>query len=177
MNWKLILVFALGIALAGCENIPTTNTTTNTASNANTAKPDAAKKTAPTDLQALAVKIVTQSAGVKEGEIVLVNGGIRDFELLENLSRKFESGSVTAFDDHRPHGEKILHDVPEKYDSHEDKLGMALAKLANVRSHVDSGRQRVCWQTSRAASGGQPDQAGVRSARSLLRTKFAIERR
>ena len=43
-------------------------------------------KAAPTDLDKLADRVVTQSAGVKEGEIVLINGQPTDGELLENLA-------------------------------------------------------------------------------------------
>jgi hypothetical protein len=45
---------------------------------------DAATSTpAPVDMEQLANRIVTNVAGIKEGEIVFINGGVRDLELLE----------------------------------------------------------------------------------------------
>jgi len=42
---------------------------------------ETAKKAAPTDLEALSNRLVTDVAGVKEGESVFINGGVRDVKL------------------------------------------------------------------------------------------------
>jgi leucyl aminopeptidase (aminopeptidase T) len=38
------------------------------------------------DLEGIAQKVVTQTAGVREGDLVLISGAVRDLELLENLA-------------------------------------------------------------------------------------------
>lgn len=150
MKWKLVAVLALGIGLmTACQ--PTTpannantpvNTNANTTNKANTNTTETTStKTAPTDLNKLAERIVTQSAGVKEGEIVLIGGGARDMELLENLVTEVEKvGGYPLLEIYSERMTKRSYtDVPEKYDSKEPKLGMALAKIANVSINVDAG--------------------------------------
>jgi aminopeptidase len=102
-------------------------------------KPDV-KKAPPTDLEQLAQRLVTQSAGVKEGEIVLVNGGPQDLELLEDIAvqaRKAGAFPLVSFNTDRL-AKRMYTDVPEKYDSQSDALGMKLAEIANVTINVDS---------------------------------------
>ena len=146
MNWKLIAVLAFGILFSACQptTAPSNNATpANVNSNVttNTNVTDTSKTTAPTDLKELAKRIVTQSAGVKEGEIVLIGGGVRDMELLENIVIEVEKAggqSLLTVNSDRM-AKDYYAEVPEKYDTQEPKLGMALAKLANVTINVDSG--------------------------------------
>ncbi len=141
MNWKYIFVLTLGIALlTACQPpTPTTNSNTNTAPT-NTNSNSASQTSAPTDLNKLAERIVTQSAAVKEGEIVLVTGSVRDMDLLENIV--IEIAKVGGHSMLEINSEKMLKrsytDVDAKFDSKEPKLGMALAKLVNVTINVDS---------------------------------------
>ena len=51
-----------------------------------TPAPAEAAKAPTTDLEQLAQRLVTQSAAVKEGEIVLIYGRRQDAELLENIA-------------------------------------------------------------------------------------------
>jgi len=148
MNWKFTFLLALGFAITACQT-PTTTTNssapanaakTNTVNNSSTTASDAGKKTVPTDLQELARRIVTQSAGVKEGEIVRISGSVRDLELLENIDievQKVGGHPLLTIDSERM-AKKYYAEVPEKYDSKERKLGMALAKTVNVNISVDS---------------------------------------
>jgi len=152
MNWKSMAVFALGIMLSACQPPQTgqTNTTpantianttaNNTTNTANTTVTDAAKKAAPTNLQELAERIVTQSAGVKEGDIVLISGGVRDMELLENIDIEVEKvgGHPLLTIGSERLAKRYYAEVPEKYDSQEPKLGMELARIANVTINVDN---------------------------------------
>jgi aminopeptidase len=146
MSWKFVAVLALGIALLACQPGTQTNNSNAPANNANTNKTntntaaDATKKTAPTDLNQLAQRIVTQSAGVKEGEIVLIGGSIRDMELLENLVTEVQKvGGHPMLDINSERMAKRSYtDVDAKYDTKEPKLGMALAKIANVTINLDS---------------------------------------
>ncbi|MDQ4122274.1 MAG: aminopeptidase [Acidobacteriota bacterium] len=151
MNWKIAAFLVFVIGSVACQDTPTntssttTTTTSASSSNVNTAPAlstsDTTNKTAPpTDLQQLAQRIVTQSAGVKEGEIVLVNGGTRDMELLENIVieiRKVGGHPLLDINSERM-AKRSYAEVPEKYDTQEPKLGMALAKVVNVAINVDS---------------------------------------
>lgn len=142
MKWTQIVVLALGIAVfTACQPVTQTNTSpaTSSSSPANTNTADA-KKTAPTDLNKLAERIVMQSAAVKEGEIVLVSGSARDMELLENIVIEINKVGAHAMLDINSEQmtKRSYTDVDAKFDSKEPKLGMALAKLVNVTINVDS---------------------------------------
>ena len=142
MNWKLIVVLALGIAVfAACQPMQTNNSTppsNNTA--ANNTNTSASKTSAPTDLNKLAERIVTQSAGVKEGENVLVTGSTRDMELLENIVtevRKVGANPLLEINSDRM-AKRSFTDVDPKFDSKEPKFALAMAKIVNVTINVDS---------------------------------------
>lgn len=149
MNFRLLAVLALGIGLfTACQPVTQSNNSNapaNTNSNANNSNTNAnsttTSKAAPTDLNQLAQRIVTQSAGVKEGEIVLISGSSRDMELLENLVTEVEKVGGHAFLEINSERmtKRSYTDVPEKFDSKEPKLGMALSKIVNVAINVDSG--------------------------------------
>jgi leucyl aminopeptidase (aminopeptidase T) len=91
-------------------------------------------------MKALAEKIVNQSAGVKEGEIVLISDSVRDMDLLENIVTEVQKVGgdplLTVSSDKM--AKRSYTDVPDKYDSQEPKLGMALARTANVAISIDS---------------------------------------
>ena len=154
MNWKFCILLAAAVALPACNqaNAPTTNANTNTmtaatptataantAANNSNASADANKKAAPTDLQELARRIVTQSAGVKEGEIVHVSGSARNMELLEDIVTEVDKAGGQSFltVGSERMAKKHYAEVPDKYDSADPKLGMAMAKLVNVNISVD----------------------------------------
>jgi leucyl aminopeptidase (aminopeptidase T) len=126
------------LALLSCQRAePTTNTGTNSNSSATTAP----SKTAPaTDLKALSNRLTTDVAGVKEGEIVFINGGVRDLELLENLAtnvRKAGAFPLLTVGSDRI-GKIYFQEVPEKYDSQSPELDLKLATMANVTFGVDA---------------------------------------
>lgn len=144
MSWKFVAVLALGIAILACQPGTQTNNSNSPANNANKTNTntaaDATKKAAPTDLNQLAQRIVTQSAGVKEGEIVLISGSVRDMELLENIVTEVQKvGGYPMLDINSERMAKRSYtDVDTKYDTKEPKLGLALAKIANVTINLDS---------------------------------------
>lgn len=97
------------------------------------------KSTAATDLDQLAQRLVNQSAVVKEGELVSVVGGIRDFELLENIAthvRKVGAFALVVVESERML-KRSFTDVAEKYDSQEPKLQLALTDIIDVTILVD----------------------------------------
>ncbi len=142
MSIKLLALFVACLALIACQAPgPQSNNSAsaNSATTTNTAKPEAAK-TAPTDMKALATKIVNQSAGVKEGEIVMVSGSARDMDLLENIVTEVQKvgGEPFLSISSEKVAKRSYTDVPEKYDTQSPKLGLALAGMANVAINVDS---------------------------------------
>lgn len=137
----LALCAACAAALFACQPAPTTNAPVPAAnSNAAPSPAAAARTTPPTDLQELARRLVTQSAGVKEGEVVLVSGGVRDMELLENLVTEVRKAGgdplLTVGSDRL--AKKYYAEVPEKYDAVTSKVDTELARFANVAISVDS---------------------------------------
>jgi len=91
-------------------------------------------KTAPTELEQLAQRLVTQSAAVKEGEIVYITGRPQDAELLENIAvnaRKLGAFPIVEYSSDRL-AKRLFFDVPEKYDAQADKIGAELAKIVDV---------------------------------------------
>jgi leucyl aminopeptidase (aminopeptidase T) len=147
MNWKITVVFVIGIMISACQT--TTPPPTNNANNAAPPKPsatpaaqtsDTSKKAPPTDLQELAKRIVTQSAGVKEGESVMVNGSARDMELLEDIVTEVEKvgGQPLLSINSERITKRSYTEVPEKYDSQEPKFGLAMARITDVSIFVDS---------------------------------------
>jgi aminopeptidase len=71
------------------------------------------------DCEALAQKLVNQCAAIHEGEYVLVSGGMRDMELLEDIAinvRKVGAYPLLTVESDRMN-RRMYTDVPAKYDS------------------------------------------------------------
>lgn len=142
MSRKFYLVFIpvlASLAVLSCQPAPPP---TNTAETRPAASPamEAAKKTSYTDLEALANRLVTQVAVIKEGEIVFVSGGSRDMELLENIAtdtRKAGAFALLTVGSDRLF-KKYFEEVPDKYDSQPPELDLKLATLPAVAIGVDN---------------------------------------
>lgn len=126
------------LALLSCQPAPPP---TNVAENKTSPAPlMETKKASATDLEALSNRLVTQVAGVKEGEIVFVNGGVRDMELLENIStdvRKAGAFPLLTVGSDRMF-KKYYEEVPEKYDSQPPELDLKLATVPAVAIGIDT---------------------------------------
>ena len=131
---KLLAPLAAALALAGCQ---TQAPPVAPAKLADDVKP--AVKAPPTDLEQLAQRLVTQSAAVKEGEVVLISGGPENMELLEDIAVNVRKAGgfplVTVSTDRL--SKRLYTDVPEKYDTQTDTLDLKLAEVANVTIAVD----------------------------------------
>ena len=99
------------------------------------------EKSKAVDYEALAQKLVNQCAAVKEGEVVLVSGGVKDIELLEdiavNVSKVGAFPLIIVGSDRLTR--KMLTEVPEKYDSQFPILNMKLLDFTNVVIGVSYG--------------------------------------
>src|SRR5687767_16023102 len=77
----------------------------------------------------LAKRLVTQSAGVKEGDHVLIVGGARDLELLEdvaiNVRRLGAFPLITVTSDRL--NQRMITEVPAKYDTQISEFDALLA--------------------------------------------------
>jgi len=91
------------------------------------------------DYEALAQKLVTQCANIHEGYLVLVSGGVRDFELLENIAvhvRKVGAFPLVSLNSDRM-WRRSFDDVPAKYDSQTPEFDLKLAGLVTAQIDVD----------------------------------------
>jgi leucyl aminopeptidase (aminopeptidase T) len=99
------------------------------------------EKSKAVDYEALAQKLVNQCAAVKEGEVVLISGGVKDIELLEdiavNVSKVGAFPLISVGSDRLTR--KMYTEVPEKYDSRFPLLNMKLLDFTNVVINVSYG--------------------------------------
>ena len=129
-----LVSLAACLALAACQPQPPAGVAP--AKLADEAKP--ASKAPPTDLEQLAQRVVTQSAGVKEGEVVLISSGAENMELLENIAvqvRKAGGFPLISLGSDRL-AKRMYTDIPEKYDAQTDQLYLKLAEVADVTISV-----------------------------------------
>ena len=133
----LLISVSASLALLSCQQAQPPSTVSE---NKATPQMEPAKKMAATDLEALSNRLVTQVAGVKEGEIVFVSGSCRDLELLENLAtdvRKVGGFSLLTVGSDRLF-KKYYDEVPEKYDTQAPDLDLKLATLPAVAIGVET---------------------------------------
>jgi aminopeptidase len=126
-----LLCVAAVIGLAGCSQPAPESTPVE-------AKPVAAAMPA-VDTKALAAKLVHQSAGVKEGDVVLIYGGTKDAQLLEDLAVEVRKSGAwpLASASSEPLGRRLVEEVPDKYDSQKPTLDLKLMEMANVIISAD----------------------------------------
>jgi len=90
------------------------------------------------DYEGLARKIVNQCAAVREGDIVLISGGIKNMELLEdiavNVCKNGGSPIISVWSDRIT--SRYLAEVPEIYDAQSPKIGMNLFGFVDVAINV-----------------------------------------
>jgi aminopeptidase len=131
-----VCCLAAGCWVAGCQPSQSTTSATSepsrpaAAAAPERAAPERAAPKPPTDLEQLAGRLVTQSAGIKRGELVLVSGGTQDQELLENIAvhvRRLGAFPLVTLNSDRL-TKRLFFDVPDKFDAQHDALGMKLAE-------------------------------------------------
>ncbi|BCT92510.1 hypothetical protein LYSHEL_15340 [Lysobacter helvus] len=145
-------------APAGTSTATTAPATTAPAAGTDTA----ATKPAPTDFDQLADRVVA-NAGVKEGDIVMVTGRSSDAELLEDIAvaaRKLGASPMISYSSDRL-AKRMFFDIPEKYDSQTDALGMKLAGIVNVVISIGNQAQEALFEGAdpkRMAARGKADE-------------------
>ena len=91
-------------------------------------------KAVAVDYEALAQKLVNQCGHIQEGEIVLINGSVRDLELLENIAvnvRKLGAFPLLTVGSDRL-TRRMYTEVPVKYDSQTPELDLKFCEFANA---------------------------------------------
>jgi leucyl aminopeptidase (aminopeptidase T) len=138
-----LLLITLLVAISGCDRREAA--TLNSESGAvrsDTAEPGAAQVA---DFKSVAAKVVNQSAGVREGEIVLVNGSDEDLPLLEDIAIEVMKvgGHPLVSVNTREYNRRSYDEVPAKYDAQSAALSLKLVELANVSIATESGEGRT----------------------------------
>ena len=167
VRWPSLVRVSCAIAallVAGCREAPQPTTPPSTPAPQPAPSTDSARKAPATDYEQLAERLVNQSAAVKEGELVLISGGSQDQELLENIAvhvRKAGAFPTVALSSDRL-AKRLFFDVPEKFDTQADTLGLKLADSFNVLIGVDSNLEEGVFanadpkrQAARAKAGSQ----------------------
>jgi aminopeptidase len=127
-----------GVALLSCQQMPTQPVANE--NKAPAASPEMVKKTGSPDAEAISNRLVTQVASVKEGDVVFINGGVRDLELLEDLvtdTRKVGAFPLMTISSDRM-AKKYYEEVPEKYDTQSPDFELKLATFPTVAINIDS---------------------------------------
>jgi len=137
---RRILVLAVcligSLALLSCQQMPNQPVATE---NKPAASPETTKKAGAYDAEAVANRLITQ-VGVKENDVVFINGGVRDLELLENLNtdtRKAGAWPLLTISSDRM-AKKYYEEVPEKYDTQAPDFDLKLATLPTVSISIDA---------------------------------------
>ena len=89
--------------------------------------------------EALAQKLVNQCAHVREGELVMITGGVRDIELLEDIAvnvRKVGAFPLISIESDRL-TRRMFTDVPEKYDTQAPDGNLKLLGIVDAIISVD----------------------------------------
>jgi leucyl aminopeptidase (aminopeptidase T) len=137
-----VLLALLATACGGGSSPPADTAATDAPASApeTAAEAPAAAKPA-TDLAQLAQRLVTQSAAVKEGEVVLITGRSQDAELMENIAvevRKVGGFPMVEYSSDRL-DKRLFFDVPDRYDAQANALGMKLAEVVDVNIALQNG--------------------------------------
>ena len=97
------------------------------------------------DYRSVAEKVVAQSAGVKEGDIVLITGSKEDLPLVEDIAvevRKRGASPLVTVGTERL-DRRMYDEVPAQYDSQTPEVNLKLAGIVDVLISTESGEGRT----------------------------------
>jgi leucyl aminopeptidase (aminopeptidase T) len=95
--------------------------------------------------KSVAEKVVTQSAGVKDGDLVLIFGSDEDLPLLEDIAvevRKLGASPLVSVATEELN-RRFYDEVPAKYDTREPEMIMKLAGMVDVIINTEAGEGRT----------------------------------
>ena len=99
----------------------------------------------PAEYRSAAEKVVAQSAGVKEGDLVLISGSDEDLPLLEDIAvevRKRGANPLVTVASQQL-GRRLYDEVPAKYDSRVPEMDMKLVGMIDVFIGTEFGEGRT----------------------------------
>lgn len=160
---RLVLALAL-ISSLGCKdrNKDLAGTESAVVTPSDSGPPSALSR----DHKSLAEKVVAQSAGVKEGDIVLLFGNDEDLPLLEDLAVEVRKrgGSPLVTVNTNQFARRTYDEVPAKYDSQVLETNLKLAGIVDVIIGTEAGEARTLKgvpperMAARAKAGAPVDQ-------------------
>ena len=92
-------------------------------------------------LEQIAQRVVTQSAAVGDGDVVLISGRMQDAELMEDIAVNVARAGgqpLIAYGSDRL-SKRMFFDVPAKYDDRADTWGMQMADMVDVFISLGNG--------------------------------------
>jgi aminopeptidase len=139
---RTLLALALLVAI-GCKNKNTATPGTESA----VALPDDSTSAGALTAshKSAAEKVVAQSAGVKEGDLVLIFGSDEDLPLLEDIAievRKRGGTSLVSVGTEQLR-RRMYDEVPAKYDSQVPEMTLKLAGIVDVIINTEAGEGRT----------------------------------
>ena len=137
---RISLLSMCGVFVAGLLSCQPAATPPVATENKPAASPATKSAAGAPDFEAIANRVVTQVAAVKEGDVVFVSGSPRDMELLEDLatdSRKVGAFPLLTTGTDRM-AKKYSEEVPEKYDTQTPDFDLKLATMPTVAISVDA---------------------------------------
>ena len=139
-----LAIIALGLTLAlGCKG--RTDGSPGTESAVVTLPGDSSPSAPGRDHRSVAEKVVTQSAGVKQGDLVLIFGSDEDLPLLEDIAvevRKQGASPLVSVGSNRL-PRRMYDDVPAKFDNQTPAMIMQLAGIVDVIISTEAGEGRT----------------------------------
>ena len=140
---SIALLAGTALMCAACDKSEKASLGTETgALRPDTAAPSA---TPAADFKSVAAKIVNQSAGVAEGDVVMITGTEEDLPLLEDIAievRKAGAHPLVSVSTLR-FSRRTYDEVPAKYDSQTPELNMKLAEIVDVFIGTESFEGRT----------------------------------
>ncbi|HEY5940512.1 MAG TPA: aminopeptidase [Gemmatimonadales bacterium] len=139
-----LAIAALGLSLGlGCKD--KSGGAAGTESAVVTLPGDSSTSAPKRDHRSVAEKVVTQSAGVKQGDLVLIFGSDEDLPLVEDIAvevRKQGASSLVSVGSNRL-SRRMFDEVPAKFDSQTPAMMMQLAGIVDVIINTEAGEGRT----------------------------------
>lgn len=133
------------LGLAACDRSPPQSAGTAADPAPAREKSAAPAATAGTDFRSVAARVVGRSAGVTEGDLVLLTGDVRDLPLLEEMAvqvRRRGADALVSVGTERL-GRRMYDEVPAKYDRQAPEFFQKLAGVIDVSISTESAEGRT----------------------------------
>lgn len=140
--WSVVLPFGLAAAL-GCKGSNNASSEIETA--ALKVEDTTASQSQSRKFGSIAEKVVAQSAGVKEGDVVLVYGSDEDLPLLEDIAvqvRKRGASPIVTVGTNQLN-RRMYEEVPARYDTVPPEGTLKLAGVVDVIIGTEAGEPRL----------------------------------